>query len=332
MYRHICVPVDNSEWSNRAIELAVELGRAFNAKLTGCHVYPARLHGYRFKQMEFTLPEAYRVEATLERQREIHDSLIAMGLRLISDSYLDVMAHKVASAGLVFARKLMDGRHYKVLVEDARASDYDLVVMGGLGMGAVKDSLLGSVTERFIRHVTTDTLVVRSRDPLPEGGGRIVACLDGSPRSFDGLGRALALSRALGRPVQAIAVYDSYLRFATFDGLSEVPSDRAFMIRRHRSHLEAGGALAAREGIDLPTRLLEGKCFQAILAFAREEKPWLLIMGRTGTDADDEEAGLGSTTGALVRLAPCNVLVTGGKPSPDEASPVPGGAPGNRGV
>lgn len=329
MYRHICVPVDNSEWSTRAIELAVQLGRAFNAKLTGCHVYPARLHGYRFKQMEFTLPEAYRVETTLERQREIHDSLIAMGLRLISDSYLDVMADKAASAGLVFERKLMDGRHHRVLVEDARASEYDLVVMGGLGMGAVKDSLLGSVTERFIRHVTTDTLVVRSRDPLSGGGERIVACLDGSPRSFAGLGRALALSRALGRPVQAIAVYDPYLHFATFNGLSPVSSDRAVMIRRHRLHLEAARALAARDGIDLSTRLLEGKCFPEILAFAREEQPWLLITGRTGTDADDEETGLGSNAGALVRLAPCHVLVTGGTPSPAEASPAPGGAPGN---
>ena len=34
MYRHIYVPVDNSDYSNRAIDLAVELGRAFGSKLT----------------------------------------------------------------------------------------------------------------------------------------------------------------------------------------------------------------------------------------------------------------------------------------------------------
>jgi len=28
MYKHIYVPVDNSDYSNRAIDLAVELGRA----------------------------------------------------------------------------------------------------------------------------------------------------------------------------------------------------------------------------------------------------------------------------------------------------------------
>src|SRR6195256_1194257 len=153
MYKHIHVPVDNSEHSNRAIEL----GRAFGARLTGSHVYAARLHDYRFKQMEHTLPEEYKDENELERQRKIHDSLIAMGLQLISESYLDVMKAKAEAAGLPFTPKMMDGKHYKALIEDCVASDYDLVVMGALGMGAVKDSQLGSVTERFVRRVTRDT-------------------------------------------------------------------------------------------------------------------------------------------------------------------------------
>ena len=51
----------------------------------------ARMHDYRFKQMEYTLPEEYQDENELARQRKIHDSLITMGLQLISDSYLDVL-------------------------------------------------------------------------------------------------------------------------------------------------------------------------------------------------------------------------------------------------
>src|ERR671931_1215112 len=171
MFRKIYVPVDNSDYSNRAIDVAVELGRAFGAALVGCHVYAARLHDYRFKQMEYTLPEEYKDEHELERQRKIHDSLIAMGLQLISDSYLDVMARRAEAAGLAFERKLIDGKHYKALVEDCLASDYDLVVMGALGMGAVKDSQLGSVTERFVRKVSKDTLVIRNTDALRDAQG-----------------------------------------------------------------------------------------------------------------------------------------------------------------
>src|SRR5881398_3605780 len=176
MFKHICVPVDNSDYSNRAIELAVELGRTCGAKLTGVHVYAARLHDYRFKQIEYTLPDEYKDENELERQRKIHDSLIAMGLQLISESYLDVMRSRAEAAGLVFTAKMMDGKHYKALIEDTLASDYDLVVMGALGMGAVKDSQLGSVTERFVRRVERETLIVRNTDALKDQQGPIVVC------------------------------------------------------------------------------------------------------------------------------------------------------------
>jgi nucleotide-binding universal stress UspA family protein len=79
MFQKIYVPVDNSGHSNRAIDQALALGGSYGAKLVGCHVYAARMHDYRFKQMEFTLPEEYLVETELARQRKIHDSLITMG-------------------------------------------------------------------------------------------------------------------------------------------------------------------------------------------------------------------------------------------------------------
>src|SRR6266699_3450460 len=332
MFKHICVPVDNSDCSNRAIELAVELGRTCGARLTGVHVYAARLHDYRFKQMEYTLPEEYKDENELERQRKIHDSLIAMGLQLISESYLDVMAKKAVEAGLDFEPKMIDGKHYKVLIEDTLASDYDLVVMGALGMGAVKDSQIGSVTERFVRRVSRDTLIVRNADALKDREGAIVVCLDGSPQSFNGLKIGLALSRALHRPLQAIAVYDPYLHYAMFNGIVGVLNEKASKIFRfkeqeqlheeiidtglakiYQSHLEIARKLAAEDGVDLSITLLDGKCFEKVLTFARTEQPWLLILGRVGVHSDETEKDLGSNTENLLRLAPCNVLLTGGR-------------------
>ena len=332
MYNHIYVPVDNSDYSNRAIDLAVELGTALGARLTGSHVYAARLHDYRFKQMEYTLPEEYKDENELERQRKIHDSLIAMGLQLISESYLDVMKAKADAAGLPFTPKMMDGKHYKALIEDTLASDYDLVIMGALGMGAVKDSQLGSVTERFVRKVSRDTLIVRNHDGLRDAQGAIVVCVDGSPQSFHGLKIGLALSKALNRPVQALGVYDPYLHYAMFNGIVGVLNEKASKIFRfkeqeqlheeiidtglakiYQSHLEIGRKLAAEDGVDLSITLLDGKCFEKILTFARKEQPWLLIMGRVGVHSDEQETDLGSNTENLMRLAPCNVLLTGGK-------------------
>src|SRR6266850_516168 len=332
MFKHICVPVDNSDCSNRAIDLAVELGRTFGARLTGVHVYAARLHDYRFKQMEYTLPEEYKDENELERQRKIHDSLIAMGLQLISESYLDVMARKAGEAGLAFESKMIDGKHYKVLIDDCLAADYDLVVIGALGMGAVKDSQLGSVTERFVRRVSRDTLIVRNTDALKDQQGAIVVCLDGSPQSFNGLQLGIEMAKALGRPLQAVAVYDPYLHYAMFNGIVGVLNEKASKIFRfkeqeqlheeiidtglakiYQSHLEIARKLAADEGVRLDITLLDGKCFEKMLTFARKEHPLLLILGRVGVHSDEREVDLGSNTENLMRLAPCNVLLTGGR-------------------
>ena len=331
MYRHICVPVDNSEHANRAIDLALDLGQAFGAKLTGVHVYAGRLHDSRFKQMEYTLPEQYRQEAELERQREVHDSLIRMGLRLISDSYLDAMARRAEAAGLALERKTFDGKHHKVLLEDAQRSDYDLVVMGALGMGAVKDSLLGSVAERFVRATTKDTLVVKTLDPAEVGRGAIVVGLDGSPQSFHGLRLGVALGRALGRPVALVAVYDPYLHYALFKSIVGVLSAEAAQVFRfteqerlheeiidsglariYQSHLDIGRRLAEADGVEVTTTLLAGKCFEKILQHCRASQPWLLILGRAGAHSEEDETELGSSSENLLRLAPCNVLVTGG--------------------
>ena len=330
MFKHIYVPVDNSDYSNRAIDLAVELGRAFGSRLTGCHVYAARLHDYRFKQMEYTLPEEYKDETELERQRKIHDSLIAMGLQLISDSYLDVMAQKAEAAGLPFERKMVDGKHYKALIEDVKGSDCDLVIIGALGMGAVKDSQLGSVTERFTRRVKTDTLVVKILEP--DRPGAIVVGLDGSPQSFNGLKLAIGLGKALNRPVEAVAVYDPYLHYAMFNGIVGVLSEKASKIFRikeqeqlheeiidtglakiYQSHLEIARKLAREDGVDMGITLLDGKCFEKVLQYCRRRAPWLLILGRIGVHSDEDEMDLGSNTENLLRLAPSNVLLTGGK-------------------
>jgi len=199
-------------------------------------------------------------------------------------------------------------------------------------MGAVKDSQLGSVTERFVRRVTRDTLVVRNHDALKDAQGAIVVGLDGSPQSFHGLKLGLALGKALNRQVQAIAVYDPYLHYAMFNGIVGVLNEKASKIFRfkeqeqlheeiidtglakiYQSHLEIARKLAADDGVDLSITLLDGKCFEKMLTFARKEQPWLLILGRVGVHSDENEVDLGSNTENLLRLAPCNVLLTNGK-------------------
>src|SRR3981081_2123533 len=152
------------------------------------------MHDVRFKQMEYTLPDEYQQEQELERQRKIHDSLITRGLQLISDSYLDVMKAACDRASLPFEYKTFDGKNWECLVDDIAESDYELVVMGALGMGAVKDSMVGSVTDRVVRRIRVDSLVVRDTHPFrDDASDRIVVAIDGSPHSLAGLPPATRL-------------------------------------------------------------------------------------------------------------------------------------------
>ena len=329
MYRKIYVPLDNSDHSNAAIEVAVRLAQATEARLVGCHVYAARMHDVRFKQMEYTLPDEYQQEQELERQRKIHDSLITRGLQLISDSYADVMKAACDRAGLPFEYKSFDGKNWECLVDDINESDYDLVIMGALGMGAVKDSMVGSVTDRVLRRIRVDSLVIRDTHPFREDASdRILVAIDGSPQSFAGLRTALELARVFGKQVEAVSVYDPYLHYAMFNGIVDVLSAEASKVFRfkeqeqlheeiidtglakiYESHLRVAASLARDEGVPIKTTLLDGKAFKKVLQHLRQDPPWLLLMGRIGVHSA-AEMDMGSNSDNLLRLAPVSVLLS----------------------
>jgi len=330
MYKSIYVPVDNSDHSNCAVACAVALGKTFSARLVGCHVYAAGLHDYRFRQMEYTLPEEYLDEVELERQRKIHDSLITMGLKLISDSYLAGMSRLCHQSNIEFEPRMMDGKHHVEILKDLAGSQHDLVVIGALGIGRARDSVIGSVCERVARQSERDVWVVKH---VPEPGeaerDTILVGIDGSPQSFGALVTAVELARAYGKKVETIAVYDPYLHYSVFNGIVNVLTEQAAKVFRfeeqnqlheeiidtglakiYQSHLEVAERMAADMGCIARKTLLDGKPFQKILDHARKTTPWLLVVGRIGVHSPKDEKGLGSNAENILRAAPCDVLLS----------------------
>ena len=327
MYKTIYIPVDNSDHSNTAVDVGVHMAKMFGSKIVGSHVYAAKMHDKRFKQMEAGLPEEYHDEKELDRQRQIHDSLITRGLQIITDSYLDYVDKKCTEANLPIERRSLEGRNWKVLAEDINTNGYDLVIMGALGVGAVKDSVIGSNTERVIRRVrNSDMLVIKNIQPMTTG--KIVVAVDGSPYSFGGLMTGLQLGKALNMPVEAIAAFDPYFHYAAFHSISGVLNEEAGKVFRfkeqeklheeiidsglakiYQSHLDISREIAQAEQTDVKTTLLDGKAFEKIIQYVRKDVPALLIVGRIGVHSD-EDMDIGSNTENLLRSAPCNVLIS----------------------
>ncbi len=111
LYGKILVAVDSSDHSNHAMKEASMFARPDGADITAGHVYAAKMHDFRFKQMEGGLPEKYLEEEELERQRDVHDDLITRGLSIITDSYLDQAEQAVTKKEIEFKRSSMQGKN-----------------------------------------------------------------------------------------------------------------------------------------------------------------------------------------------------------------------------
>lgn len=326
MYKKIFIPIDNSKYSRFCTDIGVSLAARLGSDLTGSHVYSAALHDKRFRDMEVGLPGHYQEEERLKKSRMVHDSLIGDGLRMISDAYLESFKKECRDSAVPFSCKMMEGKNWSELVKEVRTSGYDLVIMGILGLGAMNGNLIGSVCERVVRKVTTDVLVIKNGAPL---SGRLVVAVDGSDHSFSAMKKALALGRQFHSTVEAVSVYDPYFHRRAFQALVGVLSDEAGKMFRfkeqeklhdeiiddglgkiYQGYLEQAVKMGSAEGVEVKSTLLAGKAYDEIHKYLEKDPPSLLIVSRFGSHRTDEQ-DIGNTAENLLRLAPCNLLITG---------------------
>jgi nucleotide-binding universal stress UspA family protein len=225
---------------------------------------------------------------------------------------------------------MMDGKHHIEILKDLVGSQHDLVVIGALGIGRARDSVIGSVCERVARQSDRDLWVVKH---VPEPGeaerDTILVGVDGSPQSFGAFMTAVDLARTFGKKVEAIAVYDPYLHYSVFNGIVNVLTEKAAKVFRfeeqnqlheeiidtglaqiYQSHLEIGERMGNEAGVAIKKTLLDGKPFQKIIDHARKTSPWLVVLGRIGVHSPKDETALGSNAENILRAVPCDVLLS----------------------
>lgn len=326
MYKKILIPIDNSRYSRYCTDLGISLASRFGSELTGNHVYTAKLHDKRFRDMEGGLPGHYKEEERLRKSRKVHDSLIGDGLKLISDAYLETFKKNCMTSSIPFSCKMLEGKNWLELVKDVRSSGYDLVILGILGLGAVNGNLIGSVCERVVRKVTADILVVKNDEPLKD---RLVVAIDGSDHSLSAFKKALELSKRFHLKLEAVSVYDPYFHRRAFQALVGVLSEEAGHMFKfkdqeklhdeiiddglgkiYKGYLDQAVQLGADNGVEVKKTLLAGKAYDEIEKYLEKDPPSILMVGRFGAHKTDEQ-DIGNTAENLLRLAPCNILISG---------------------
>lgn len=138
----ILVPIDFSENCKKALPYAQEYAAQFNAKLYLAHVLEPPPMLSDFRDVPLALPEK-------EVLVNVREELLALATSSL----------KASDLAEIIVRK---GKPYQDIVTLASELGIDLIIMATHGYTGLKHTLLGSTTERVVRHAPCPVLVVRS--------------------------------------------------------------------------------------------------------------------------------------------------------------------------
>lgn len=145
MFKHILLPTDGSDLSQRAIEHGIALAKALGARVTGFHATPPfHVFTYETLQLESTREEYLRVSA--EQTANILGTIEAAARAA------GVPSDSVSTLG---------DQPYADILRTAAERGCDLIVMASHGRRGVKGMLLGSETQKVLTHGTVPVLVYR---------------------------------------------------------------------------------------------------------------------------------------------------------------------------
>lgn len=143
--QRILVPVDFSDHSATAMEMAVDWAKQFGAKIRLLHCYEIR--PIWVTTYEMPVPEDYQVE-----------------IRKAASRQLQAWLEKVKAEGIE-ADATLSPCFAKVAIADIAERDRsDLIIMGTRGRTGLKHIVLGSVAERTLRTAPCPVCIVRASD------------------------------------------------------------------------------------------------------------------------------------------------------------------------
>lgn len=175
MIERILLAVDGSDTAQRATDLAAELAVNLNADLFIVHVL---MHGrpsrelVHMAEVEHLVREAH--SATSPKSAYVPgsypellggDATDARTARIISALGEQIVTRAKTrcaelGAGTV-ETSVLAGDYADEILEAAREHDVDILVIGSRGLGVLKSTLLGSVSQKVLHHADCSVVIVR---------------------------------------------------------------------------------------------------------------------------------------------------------------------------
>ncbi len=155
LFENIMIPLDGSEHSNKALEVAIQIGQKFGSKLTLVHVYTV-------SAQPIIMPEPATLGAPgvpVLTPAEVNK--IAEAARRIGNGVLTSGEDKAKTAGLEVKKILIEGHAVQEISRIAKESKFDLIVIGARGISHIREMFLGSVTDGVMHHAVCPVLVIK---------------------------------------------------------------------------------------------------------------------------------------------------------------------------
>lgn len=146
MYKNILVAIDDSETSRCALDEAINIARATNAKLHIVHVADEVLLGMHQRTVSTKLNLDHAMAA-----------IRSAGVTILEDA-------RAAASGIeaeTILLETMKRRVSEVLVDKSRELGCDLIVIGRHGQRGLARLILGSVAEQVAKIADASVLLVR---------------------------------------------------------------------------------------------------------------------------------------------------------------------------
>ncbi len=143
-WKRICCPIDFSDASRAAMEVAADLARRHGAELVLLHAYP--IPGYTFPDGSVVASPKMMQDLAEGAERHLEE--------------WRVEAERLVGAPRVTTAKAI-GEPAAEIVAAAKANAIDLLVLGTHGRTGLEHALMGSVAERVVRKAHCPVLTVR---------------------------------------------------------------------------------------------------------------------------------------------------------------------------
>jgi nucleotide-binding universal stress UspA family protein len=158
----ILVGIDGSREALDALRRASVWARVMERDLELVAAYDPFFHDQVFKTMAASFSPDRQEEVGLAIQEELHEQIIDDGLGRLYQTFLDQAAEQGSGNGLAVKSRLVKGKAFRVLADEALPPEVDLVVVGCFGQHRGELVDLGSTCEALVRQCPANVLVTRS--------------------------------------------------------------------------------------------------------------------------------------------------------------------------